>query len=417
MPTRRFPSLRRAVDAQQVSWPQLRGLALALRTAAPQLDRRLDWYLGEVLVHLADADPDAIVGQVERAIVEWTAELAPDPPAPAPGNRLRVQPRLDGSGGRVDGDYDAVGLAILDDVTAPRRDQLDHPGGVGRRGGGRCRSRDPCPARLAPRRDPGGARPSRRSGEHDRQQRRGHCRRPDRRERVTLGRCPLGRRGVAATPVACCGAEEGGRVAEQHEWQRIVDEDPGHSTWYVERFRSMAAEGEDLAGEARLIDAMVPRGARILDAGCGPGRVGAHLAAAGHEVVGVDLDPVLITAAQEDHPGPRWLVGDLANLDLPAEGVPAGFDAIVAAGNVMPFVATSARQEVLRRLRRHLADDGRVAVGFGTDRGYEVDEFLAHVEAAGLRPDLLLSTWDLRPFVPGAGFLVAILRRSGDVGP
>jgi SAM-dependent methyltransferase len=206
-------------------------------------------------------------------------------------------------------------------------------------------------------------------------------------------------------------------VAEQHGWERIVEENPGHSSWYVERFRSMAAEGEDLAGEARLIDAMVPRGARVLDAGCGPGRVGAHLAAAGHEVVGVDLDPVLIAAAEEDHPGPRWLVADLAELDLPAAGVPAGFDAIVAAGNVMTFVAPSARQEVLRRLRAHLADDGRVAIGFGTDRGYDVEEFLAHVETADLRPDLLLSTWDLRPFVPGAGFLVAILRPGVDDGP
>lgn len=49
---------------------------------------------------------------------------------------------------------------------------------------------------------------------------------------------------------------------------------PGHSQWYIERFRTMAREGADLEGEARLIDAMVARGSRILDAGCGPGRVG-----------------------------------------------------------------------------------------------------------------------------------------------
>ncbi|MGZ5421887.1 MAG: class I SAM-dependent methyltransferase, partial [Aeromicrobium sp.] len=65
----------------------------------------------------------------------------------------------------------------------------------------------------------------------------------------------------------------------------------GHSQWYIERFRKMAREGEDLAGEARLIDAIVAPGSRILDAGCGPGRVGAVLHARGHQVVGVDVDP------------------------------------------------------------------------------------------------------------------------------
>ena len=33
-----------------------------------------------------------------------------------------------------------------------------------------------------------------------------------------------------------------------------VDADPGHSHWYVERFRSMARDGEDLVGEARLVE-------------------------------------------------------------------------------------------------------------------------------------------------------------------
>jgi 2-polyprenyl-3-methyl-5-hydroxy-6-metoxy-1,4-benzoquinol methylase len=128
-------------------------------------------------------------------------------------------------------------------------------------------------------------------------------------------------------------------VSVEHAWARMIAENPDHSRWYIQRFRDMAAQGADLAGEARLIDAMVPRGARILDAGCGTGRVGGHLAAAGHDVVGVDLDPELIDAARQDHPGSQWLVGDLAELDLPAAGVASGFDAIVCAGNVMTFVA------------------------------------------------------------------------------
>lgn len=199
-------------------------------------------------------------------------------------------------------------------------------------------------------------------------------------------------------------------MTDQNEWARIVLEDPEHSTRYVQRFRDMAAAGHDLAGEARLVDALVAPGSRILDAGCGTGRVGSILARAGHEVVGVDLDPVLVAAAEADHPGSRWILGDLVGLDLPGHGVTEGFDAIVCAGNVMAFLAPSTRGEVLRRLRGHLRDGGRIVVGFGAGRGYEVETFLAEVEAAGLVADLLLSTWHLHPYHDGADFLVAVLR-------
>lgn len=197
---------------------------------------------------------------------------------------------------------------------------------------------------------------------------------------------------------------------EPSAWVRMTQEDPSHSAAYVQRFRTLAEQGMDLVGEARLVDAMLPRGSRVLDAGCGPGRVGAHLHQVGHRVVGVDVDPVLVAAAEEDHPGPRWLVGDLAELDLPAQGIDEPFDAIVSAGNVMAFLAPSTRGAVLRRLRAHVAAGGRAVIGFGAGRGYGFDEFLDDARAAGWAPDLLLSTWDLRPFTPDADFLVAVLR-------
>ncbi len=202
----------------------------------------------------------------------------------------------------------------------------------------------------------------------------------------------------------------GERIRSQ--WEEITAADPEHSTWYVQRFRAMAEQGDDIVGEARLIDAMLDRESRVLDAGCGPGRVGAHLHEAGHTVVGVDVDPVLIAAAEQDHPGPTWLIGDLAELDLPARGVPADFDAIVCAGNVVTFLAPQTRRAVLAGFARHLAPDGRAVVGFGAERGYDFDEFFADAEASGLTVDLRLSTWDLRPFTPASGFLVAVLSRA-----
>jgi SAM-dependent methyltransferase len=199
-------------------------------------------------------------------------------------------------------------------------------------------------------------------------------------------------------------------MTEPSTWVRMTQEDPAHSAAYIQRFRDLAAQGMDLFGEARLVDAMLRRGSRVLDAGCGPGRVGGCLSEVGHDVVGVDVDPELIAAAEQDHPGPRWLVGDLAELDLPARGIPEPFDAIVCAGNVMTFLAPSTRREVLRRLRAHIAADGRAAIGFGAGRGYEFADFLADAAAVGWQPDLLLGTWDLRPFTADADFLVAILR-------
>lgn len=200
--------------------------------------------------------------------------------------------------------------------------------------------------------------------------------------------------------------------AEQSEWMRIVAEDPDHSRWYIERFRSMAAEGADLDGEARLIDAMASRGARVLDAGCGPGRVGGRLHELGHEVTGADVDPALIAAAQEDHPGPRWLVNDLAELDVRDEhGQRATFDLIVCAGNVMTFLAPSTRGAVLAGFAAHLADGGRAVIGFGAERGYPFEEFRADADSAGLVEQVLLGGWDLQAYDEDGGFIVAVLGR------
>ncbi len=201
-------------------------------------------------------------------------------------------------------------------------------------------------------------------------------------------------------------------MTEPSKWAQITAANPDHSTWYVQRFRDMAAAGADLVGEARLIDAMVPRGARVLDAGCGPGRHGGYLALGIPGAAHITNLLVLIAAAAEDFPGPTWLVGDLAELDLPARGIAEPFDAILCAGNVMTFLAPSTRREALRRMGRHLKHDGRAAIGFGAGRGYEVEEFLTDARAGGLVADQLLSTWDLRPYYEESGFLVAILRRD-----
>lgn len=195
---------------------------------------------------------------------------------------------------------------------------------------------------------------------------------------------------------------------QENLWTAAVRQNPDHARGYAERWRRIEASGKDIYGEARLVDAMAPRGARILDAGCGTGRLGGHLARAGHQVVGVDLDPQLIEVAREDHPGVRWEAGNLAALDLrSADGERLLFDLQLCAGNVLTFLAGQERRPALARLAEHLAPEGRLVVGFGLDRGYDLGDFEADAASGGLRLVQRFSTWDLRPAAPG--FLVGVL--------
>jgi 2-polyprenyl-3-methyl-5-hydroxy-6-metoxy-1,4-benzoquinol methylase len=180
---------------------------------------------------------------------------------------------------------------------------------------------------------------------------------------------------------------------------------------YVERFRKLASEGADLAGEARMVDAMLPRASRVLDAGCGAGRVGAELATRGHQVTGVDADAELVLAARADYPGQRWIAADLVDLDLSSHGDPEPFDAAVVAGNVMLFVAEGTEEQVLRRVAAHLRPDGFAVIGFAAGRGYELPDFDRHAAAAGLATEQRFATWDLRPWRSDSPFSVSVLRR------
>lgn len=191
-------------------------------------------------------------------------------------------------------------------------------------------------------------------------------------------------------------------------WKEITTANPDHSENYARRWKAMEAEGQDIHGEARLIDAMAERGSRILDAGCGTGRLGGYLARQGHTVVGTDVDPVLIDHARADHPDARWEVGDLSSDEIP-EG---DFDLAVSAGNVMGFLAEDGRRPALENIARSLAPHGRFVVGFGAGRGWGFDDFIATAKKADLELENVFESWDLKPFTEDSHFLVAIFHRA-----
>jgi hypothetical protein len=125
----RFPALAAGVRDGRVSFAQLRGLGIVLRQAPSAIDLDLDDLLVRLLDELGGADPDVLIDQVRRAIVELATPVTAEE-CDRVENSLWLQPNLDRTGGRFGGELDALGMAILDDTTAPRRDQLDHPGGL-----------------------------------------------------------------------------------------------------------------------------------------------------------------------------------------------------------------------------------------------------------------------------------------------
>jgi SAM-dependent methyltransferase len=64
-------------------------------------------------------------------------------------------------------------------------------------------------------------------------------------------------------------------------------------------------------------------GGPVADLGCGPGRITAHLRELDVDAFGIDLSPGTIEVARRDHPGLRFELGSMTDLDL-ADGSMAG---------------------------------------------------------------------------------------------
>jgi SAM-dependent methyltransferase len=193
---------------------------------------------------------------------------------------------------------------------------------------------------------------------------------------------------------------------------------------YQERFDAMAAAGQHVHGEADRCSALVPPGARVLDAGCGTGRVAVELDRRGYTVVGVDVDAGMLAHARDAAPHLPWVRADLAALDAAALDVVAAglgepFDLVVAAGNVVPLVAHGTEAEVVARLAALLGPGAALVAGFGLDADhlpldaapFGLAEYDTWCTAAGLVLAERYATWDGAPYA-GGGYAVSVHRRA-----
>lgn len=192
------------------------------------------------------------------------------------------------------------------------------------------------------------------------------------------------------------------------------DPDVPRGARYDERFERLAAAGTHVHGEADLVAELAP-GLRVLDAGCGTGRVGIELHQRGFEVVGTDLDDHMLTAARGKAPHLAWHHADLARpADLTALTGPSGdhrFDVVVLAGNVLVFVAPGTEATVVASCASLLAPGGLLVAGFQVRQGgYRPDALDRHAEEAGLSLLHRWSTWDRDPWAGSGDYQVSVHR-------
>lgn len=97
---------------------------------------------------------------------------------------------------------------------------------------------------------------------------------------------------------------------------------------------------------------------RVLELGCGYGRVALALAQPGREVVAVDIDESLLARARDaDRAGQvQWLMGDMRSLELGRH-----FDRVVIAYNTLCCLLSDADVfACLAVVRRHMSEDAQL---------------------------------------------------------
>ncbi|VEG56053.1 type 11 methyltransferase [Mycolicibacterium aurum] len=189
-------------------------------------------------------------------------------------------------------------------------------------------------------------------------------------------------------------------------WQ---DSDRPRGDDYDARWQHLAASGKGVHGEADLVESLLRSsgGTRVLDAGCGTGRVAIELAARGFSVAGLDADPSMLQAARRKAPQLHWIECDLVDTGAHLDET---FDLVVLAGNVMIFVDGGTEAAVLEQMAARLERGGLLVAGFQLHTGrLTLERYDELAGAAGLELVDRWSTWDREPF-HGGDYAVSVHR-------
>jgi SAM-dependent methyltransferase len=143
---------------------------------------------------------------------------------------------------------------------------------------------------------------------------------------------------------------------------------------HVSEFASRVLRPVEVVILARYREAM---SGRVLEVGCGAGRLLGYLVALGGEVHGIDVSERMVGYCRRRYPEARVSVGDMTRLSAAVAGP---FDCIFASFNVLDVLPDAERRRVLADFRNLIASAGLLVMS---------SHNLAHMEAAahpGARP-------------------------------
>lgn len=188
---------------------------------------------------------------------------------------------------------------------------------------------------------------------------------------------------------------DGGNAANAHVWADDKD--------IVAELARRDLRPAEVIFLVRYRDAL---GGRVLEIGCGAGRLTGYLAEFASSLHAFDISATLVAYCRERYPSVSVEVGDMTDL---SQFETSSFDVVVAGFNVLDYVSDEVRRSILREIGRLLTDGGLLIMSshnrsHAADRHTPVSRALADRRPSELArrlvqlPGWLSNRRHLRPF-------------------